>query len=901
MAVNEEYYGEKTTWQVAKAKSENQEFSVKIAAFNPSNSTECLSGALVYKYGEIYDETESYEVEVDNTFCFCAMDENAPMLTALFATSPITSGDNAGHFYAKMKIHPEKPVPFGWSMGTVRDYATVLGTGDNWKNAPVNYKPEWYNANWHPQTGTSSGKTAVSYLSELPVDYTLAPILSFPYRNVKLVPVIRAYSLAAGKTENDVKNAVTLSDFQACVSSSVTVDLKTYVSDTYDGVAFYQKFPVISSVYAVAVLLFFDSNGDLDFPSGSLKKYHSTAESTSSWSSLRSAFNPAFFHEKTDFEEMYKYDGTAYESGTEFSCETMMFSATRAPFSYVNYSYNGGTSPTKSLSIDSNGWGAFCVAGRASASGNIRTDMYCRVIDCDNFRTFWDSNNNNCECGNVISDYTDITGFQEYVRKLIAYFGMYFSDGVENDVEEKESMDTVGLHLGIIDGNGITHGEYTTGAQNRTAPNYEWEDPVEDTPWTPGGGGGDDELPSDPLTLNTNAVTGFGVACRYYALRYTDIDDISAWINWYMSYEKAEAAAVAAGNPYEQWFTDKFKNPADWYAYVFSMAGFGVHPNNDIISLMAFPFELSGTDAGYVLGSWDTNEYHNNFQLLTGTPLLTGKQLSGDGFKVVNLGSGTVTFDGIRGDFRDYSPYCRIELQIPYHGTAQLDPGEWIDKTISIYAIVDIMSGASLAVICRNGSPVMTIPGQMGISVPLSLDNVSQTANTFNALSTQAQSTFISTVADALTGVARSAGAVVGSVGAGLTGNLPGVVSSGVGALGSEWGTVGQFLKNRLTTKQIQYDMEHTVSGKLISGGGAPNVNAKYETKCRLVWHYCQPVPGSGSENFADINGHACNISGIVSDFSGFLQVGALDTGGLSCTEIEKNEIISLLQNGIFI
>lgn len=898
--VNESYYGEKTTWSTAHAKSENQDFAVKIPAFNLSNTTECYSGSLAYKWGAFYDENESYIVENDESFCFCAMDENAPQLKSIFSTVTIPSGDNAGHFYAKMTVSPEKPVPFGWAMGTVRDYVTVIGTGDYWHRAPVNFSPVWYNPDWHPTKNTYAGKTLLSYLSESAGDlYTFSPVLSFPYKNVKLVPVIRAYALASGKTENDVKNAVTLSDFTSAVnrSSFCTVDLKTYLNDSYDGTPFYEKFPVISSIYVVPVLLYFDNNGDLVPPTGSSKKYHSTAENTGSWATLKSAFYPMYFNEKTAFDEIFQYDGTAFASQDEKTCETMFFNPSKCPFSYIYYGYNGTTTPTGFLSVDTNGWGAFCVAGRAVESGNLRTDMYCRTIA--DFRTFWNASGE-CDCGSLISDYTDVYGFREFVRKIIAYFGMYFSDGVVNDIEEKSTMDTTGLHLGIVDENGITHGQYTTGDQNPTAPNYDWVDPVEDTPYTPGGGG-DDELPSDPLTLNINAVSGFGVAANYYALRYTDVDDLTNYINYYMSYENAENAAIAAGNPYEQWFADKFKTPADWYSYVFSMAGFGVHPNNDIISLMAFPFELSGTDTGYKLGSWETNVYHNNFGLLPDTPLLTGKQITGDGFKIVNLGSGVVTYPGVHGDFRDYAPYTRLELQIPYHGTAQLDTGEWLGKNITIQAIVDLMTGASLAIVCRDNAPVMTIPGQMGISVPLSVDNVSQTSNTFNALSTQAQSTFINTVASIFTGVARSAGAVAGAVGSGITGNLPGVVSGAFGALGSEWGMVGDFLKNRLAIKQNTFDMEHTVNGKLVSGGGVPNVNAKYETKCRLVWHYPQTIPGSNPNDFPGVVGHSCNVTGIVNDFSGYLECSAVDTAGIPCTETEKTMIVTALKSGVFV
>lgn len=903
MAINTEYYGDSSSWQTAHAKSANSEFTVKIAAFNPAHTTECLSGALVYKYGDLYDATESYQVEVDPSFCYCAMDADAPMLTALFATAPITSGDNAGHYYASLKTAPDKPVPFGWSMGTVQQYVTVLGNGSEWANAPVNYQPTWYSSSWHPSKVTSSGKTAVCYLANsAPVDYTLAPVLSMQYRCVKLVPVIRAYSLASGKTTADVRAAVTLSDFNACISGSVVVDLKTYLTDSYDGDPFYSRYPVISSVYAMPVLMYFDGDGDLTPPPGSNDVYHSTAESTAGWLSLRSALNPVYMHAKTEFTEIYQYDGSAYADSTGAACECMMLPATRAPFSYVYYAYNGGTSPTKSLSVDSNGWGAFCILGRAAASGNLRTDMYCRVIDCDHWRTFWDSSNSNCECGNVIADFVDLAGFREYVRKAVAYFGMFFSDGVEGDVPETADMDTAGLHLGIIDSSGITHGAYTTGTQNQTAPNYGWTDPVDDTPWTPGGGGDDDgELPSDPNVYNSAAASGFGIALKYYALRRTDLDDLYAWVYQYMDYSLAVVAATAAGDPYESEFNRLYPDAAAWHAYVCDRAGHGVYPTDNIVGIMAYPFDLTGSAAGYRMGAWDTSQVYNHFDLVPGAQTLTGLAVTGDGYKIVSLGSGAVEFAGLHGDYRDTAPYTRIDLQIPYHGTVALEPGAWIGHTLTVEAVVDLMCGSSVAVILRDGAPMMTVPGQMGISVPITRDNVSQTANTFMAQSNAYQSSVLGAVSGFAQGVLRYVGGAAGAVSAGLTGDLPGVVTGALGTIAGGWGTLTAARQEQIQIRQQQYDMQHIVTGRMVSGGGSPACNAKLGTRCRLVWHYPRELPGSNAADYPAIAGHACSCTDVIGAFTGFAQFGAVDLSGLTCTDTEKAVILQALQAGVYI
>lgn len=884
MAINQDYYGSQDTWSTAHAKSKNQDFEVKIPAFNPSNSTECYSGALPYKWGSLYDESESYIVENDTSFCYIAMDKNAPQLHSIYSTITINSGDNSGHFYAKLTLSPENSVPFGWAMGTVRDYITVIGTGDYWHRAPVNYQPTWYSEDWHPTVNVYSGKTLVSYLSESAGDlYSPAPILSFPYRNIKLVPVIRAYALASGKTENDVKNAQTLSEFTSAVnrSSYCIVDLKTYLDDTYDGTPFYQEYPVIASIYAVPILLFFDENGDLAIPTGdsTSKKYHSTSEAAASWGTLNSAFYPMYFNESSTFDEIFKYDGTAYTSQDEKSCETLFFNPSKAPFSYVYYGYNGTTSPTGSLSVDTNGWGAFCIAGRAAGSANNRTDIYCRVIDNENWRTFWNTANGDCDCGNFISDYQNVSGFREYVRKVVAYFGMYFSDGVENSVEEKSTMDTAGLHLGIVDENGITHGTYTTGSQNPTAPNYDWEDPIDDTPWTPGGGDGED---SDNDEARTQLPTGWenSLYNDFYNMYYLGPGFT------YALYQAIERLV----NPsfWDSLMTDKIFTPQQYVISCHTMPAKLVPPASSLMERIACG-ATTLTDEGVI-----APRFASSYKFYT---------------------VGEIDVNEALNDFNDYS-LTNIYIHLPYIGFKQLDTEAVMGGRLNVSYIADVISGDCVATVWvrdRNGNSKNRYEWKGNCARPMNLTTVaepwSNAAGIIGGIASKAAPVIISGLTG---GLSLAAGAITYS-------SINRMANSTGLSQVSGWDT-GRFIelaRDRNMTLpgdslrnvaiglgsqkgigSIGSMFNTSASATTSNNASGGHVSVQTETKCYLL--IVRPQESRPS-SYKDLFGLPSDKAGKVKDFSGFLSIRETKLDGIEATEDEKAQIIELLMSGIYI
>lgn len=81
-------------------------------------------------------------------------------------------------------------------------------------------------------------------------------------------------------------------------------------------------------------------------------------------------------------------------------------------------------------------------------------------------------------------------------------------------------------------------------------------------------------------------------------------------------------------------------------------------------------------------------------------------------------------------DFPGYlscSPYCTIKLHLPYVGTVQLDATEMLNRTLNGKYVVDIITGDILVILTLNGAPYMNISGKMGVDIPLTATNRSQT------------------------------------------------------------------------------------------------------------------------------------------------------------------------------
>lgn len=544
---------------------------------------------------------------------------------------------------------------------------------------------------------------------------------------------------------------------------------------------------------------------------------------------------------------------------------------------------------------------------------------------------------------------------KQYAFEMCAYLGVFFSDRtvtatVDTTLSEEEQWKQAftddNIYCGIIDENGLTHGFYTHGMGNTETMAYGNTNAQNVTPYKPTKFNPDikpkpvaptKEKASDPLTLRPNANIGIGMGLMRYAVKSNDLFNMGVWLNAVSNYNKAVNSFVskyvtdnptANENKAMKAFKNVFPDVNSWYAYVYSKLGNGVHPNNNIVGLMAFPFETNkfgvGTATGILMGdsntgsspqfeckSWyeDESPINTTFTLSDITTAV-GKPVNSDGFAVLDMGSMFIQPE--YGDFRDYAPYTKLELQIPYFGTVDLDPKEWYYHNVYVKCICECVTGSALCIVCRENdddndiAPVYTIGGQLGFSIPLNIDSYGGTTASLTASSASFQNMNVEHRVNAVNGLIDVGKSTALLIGAGAftvaTGGL------GVGALALAGANTtqkassyyGQMKTEKNNIKATEYAMEHQQAGSMIHGSASPSANGKYEYQCRLVKHYPCMLNTSLSEFIAN-NGVACNESGVVRNYSGYTVFSNVKLDNINLTDEEKKIIETTLQSGVYI
>lgn len=299
------------------------------------------------------------------------------------------------------------------------------------------------------------------------------------------------------------------------------------------------------------------------------------------------------------------------------------------------------------------------------------------------------------------------------------------------------------------------------------------------------------------------------------------------------------------------------------------------NPIDVIKGLVYYPFvvtdyvEHDPSQTNVILGNIDTNVngYKINQRVI-----------------VVNAGSCTYYPPNGLNDFRSYEPYSSAELYIPYCGSVQISPADYIGHKVSVKYLIDIESGACVALIYRDELAIDSIAGQIGVSCPITGVQTSSMA----AAQEQAQRNSINSKI-AIGAAAVGVGAAVFTAGSSLA--LTAAAVGGAATLTSA-GT-------RLSASQ--YELEHQkIPYKSVGAAGAATSTAN-EQFCRLVIHRPVMLDGADLAAFGTVNGYACCITAPLSTFSGFTQVSAADLSGVSCTANERAALLSALQAGVIL
>lgn len=85
----------------------------------------------------------------------------------------------------------------------------------------------------------------------------------------------------------------------------------------------------------------------------------------------------------------------------------------------------------------------------------------------------------------------------------------------------------------------------------------------------------------------------------------------------------------------------------------------------------------------------------------------------------VELDCGTINVNEYWGAYLDYEPFTSCEIYLPYIGTRSLKVDDIMGKSVNVYYLIDILSGACTASISCDGCVLYTFSGQCSVSIPI--------------------------------------------------------------------------------------------------------------------------------------------------------------------------------------
>ena len=428
---------------------------------------------------------------------------------------------------------------------------------------------------------------------------------------------------------------------------------------------------------------------------------------------------------------------------------------------------------------------------------------------------------------------------QSTARSIINSLGLWVADSLA-DTADAHGIDTTSENIFMpeIDANGIPTGNGWNGGGGsiEDSPIFQhWDQQQENFPT----GGGIDSIANVPVDPNapinrtgetdtkpidfgteellptTPTINGLGVFANYYALSVNGILDLSDFL-W---------------NGDESVIDD----------IINSLKLFGQNPINAIMSLRLYPFNVgalipSVVSEEIVLGRVATGVY--------------GLKIPNNSGTTIDLGS--LYIDGHFGDFRDYSPYTSYNLYVPFVGTVNLNPNDFLYHKVNIKMVIDITSGKATAIIYADGIPMQYLDGMIGVEIPITGENMGQTAN-----------------------------AIIGAVGSTASAALTG---GGIGAAMAAVSGAADIVFNDVSINK--------------TGNVSPAACLSLPINAYLVISRPTAVI---PENYGHSKGYACDMTATLGSLSGFTVCYNVDTTGIGCTDEERNIIKTILESGCII
>lgn len=494
-------------------------------------------------------------------------------------------------------------------------------------------------------------------------------------------------------------------------------------------------------------------------------------------------------------------------------------------------------------------------------SGNVKTAV-----------RIWGAPNNNYAAnyyqyvkgkgGTFNTDNSKLTYYREYgdgdwILRCVASLGLFFT--IKRSTAYTGALDDPDMYCGTIDSNGLCHGDYTQGTANREQQQYNWTDTTDST--------------YDPTIVvpdydNQSHFNPYISVTDFNTVYVTNYDNVRKLCR--------ELYKALANKPSDV-------NTTDYSADTFLVTD----PINGIISVRKYPVN-------------DVPHFGNNDYVKIGnytSDTIQAYRFAPSLNQFINF-----VFSGSKGlneefggSFLDREPYTTAELYIPFCGTVPVSVADYIGHTITVKLAIDYRSGSCTAYVLKDGTPLQSANGQVGIDIAVSgassAEIDSQLLNANLRLKESQRQQFQASTAF-FTTPASIAGSLLGGK-FGLTqaaGSL-----SGLTAMGSNFESAWD------KRETASYELHHIQTPYKSISAGSPLCSAMGEHCCRLTIYRPILMEGYDPVKYGHTVGFAVLLTDTLSNHSGYCVTASCDLSGVPCTAEERSMIDSALKGGVYL
>ena len=450
----------------------------------------------------------------------------------------------------------------------------------------------------------------------------------------------------------------------------------------------------------------------------------------------------------------------------------------------------------------------------------------------------------------------------EYLRRCCAGYGLFFCDdhitsddtNLAGGSAELTRWTHSDMMLGTIEDDGYTRGNYTRGADNANARQFNWTDSTDSTY--------DPDIPPVPTEneysrqTNWNLVGDLTTLTKRYVLNAAAVQHLGREL-WTISSDLIDDGQGSVDyNNLNDKMLDSFltQNPIDC-----------------IVDLRRYPMEIPKADSCLLkLGKYETIVGGYTMEKTVYNYLFELRQpiypLFGD-------------------SFIDYEPYTHFELYIPFCGTVSIEPADILGRKLAVQLVVDFTTGTATAYVMSDNLVIKSAQGQIAIDIPVSgIQSVTAASQISNA------------IIDARVAKAGEIGAV---------GNLASV--SGITKmLTNPFQTGAQISQAQWQQDRADYNLTHQNIPPHTIGAASSAASWAIDLNCRLIIYYptgevirdADPpefIPQKLAE-YGHTTGFACCMTGQLKEFLG-LTVGInADLNGIRTNSAVRPATLQELQ-----